>query len=211
MATTGRAAALSPELRREALITSTLPLLGEHGDSVTTRQIAQACGVAEGTIFRAFPDKESLITAALDKALDPTDTIAEIAAIDRALPLEDRLRAAGKILYERLTGVFTLLAAMRLSHPPRQTLSTSCHDHKSRHAGIIDAVADLLRPDEQMLRRTPTEVAQLLRALIFSGAHPLISAEAPLQSDEIVSILLDGVRRSGTEDVRRSRSEDVRC
>lgn len=69
------------------------------------------------------------------------------------------------------------------------------HQHRARNAAVIDAVADLLRPDERLLRRTSTEVAELLRALIFSGAHPLISAEAPLSPDEVVSILLDGVRR----------------
>lgn len=202
--TTGRAAPLSPDLRRKALIDSTLPLLREYGDAVTTRQIAHACGVAEGTIFRVFPDKESLITTALDRALDPTETIAEISRIDPTLALEQRLRAAASILYERLTGVFALLGAMRLTQPGGQAPNSSCHNihniHKARQAGIVDAVADLLRPDEQQLRRTPVEVAQLLRALIFSSAHPLISAEAPLSSDEVVSILLDGVRRRAATD-----------
>jgi len=201
MSTAGRAPPLSPDLRRESLIASTLPLLREYGDAVTTRQIAQACGVAEGTIFRAFPDKESLITAAVHKALDPTDMIAEIARIDPSLPLEPRLRAAAAILYERLTGVFALMGAMRMTRPPGPAPDSSCHnDHRARQAEIIDAVADLLRPDQHLLRRTPVEVAQLLRALIFSGAHPLISAEAPLSSDEVVSILLDGIRRPDQDD-----------
>lgn len=204
MSTTGRAAPLSPDLRRESLIDQTLPLLREYGDAVTTRQIAEACGVAEGTIFRAFPDKDSLITAALDKALDPTVMIAEIARIDPALPLEPRLRAAATILHERLTVVFALLGAMRLTRPPAHARNSSCHnDHKARQAEIIEAVADLLRPDEHLLRRSPTEVAQLLRALIFSGAHPLISAEAPLDSDEIVSILLDGVLRTSNREIKQ--------
>lgn len=200
MKLTGRATPLSPDLRRETLIDSTIPLLRAHGAAVTTRQIARACGVAEGTIFRAFPDKDSLITAALDKALDPTDTIAEIAGVDRTMPLEQRLRAAGAILHRRMTGVFSLRDVMHVRMQQQAAAHISVEAHRARTAGIVDALADLLRPDEKLLRRTPVEVAQLLRALIFSGAHPLISADAPLSSDEVVSILLDGVRRHAKEE-----------
>ena len=68
--TSGRAAALPPEERRAAIVEATLPLLMEHGELVTTSQIAAAAGVAEGTIFRAFPDKEALLSATLEAAMD---------------------------------------------------------------------------------------------------------------------------------------------
>ncbi|HBX79727.1 MAG TPA: TetR/AcrR family transcriptional regulator, partial [Propionibacteriaceae bacterium] len=49
-----RAAPLSPDDRRRALIAATRPLLAEFGPDVSTRRIAEAAGVAEGTIFRVF-------------------------------------------------------------------------------------------------------------------------------------------------------------
>ncbi len=192
----GRAAPLSPDQRRESLIDCTLPLLREYGDAVTTRQIAHACGVAEGTNFRAFPDKDSLISATLDKALDQSELLAEIAAINVALDLESRLRAAAAILHDWFTEVFSLLVAMRLSQKPRPAMTAA--NHEARHAELIDALAGLIRPDEHLLRRSAVEVAHLLRGLIFSGAHPQISAHAPLGPDEVVSILLDGVRTAET-------------
>ena len=42
------------------IVAATLPLLLEHGELVTTRQIAEAAGIAEGTIFRVFADKDEL-------------------------------------------------------------------------------------------------------------------------------------------------------
>ena len=46
------------------------PLVLAHGSAVTTRQIAEAAEVAEGTIFRVFPDKVSLVEAVVGEAHD---------------------------------------------------------------------------------------------------------------------------------------------
>jgi AcrR family transcriptional regulator len=47
---------MAPDDRRRAIVAAVVPLLLEHGDDVSTRQIADAAGIAEGTIFRVFPD-----------------------------------------------------------------------------------------------------------------------------------------------------------
>ena len=56
-----RALPLAPEARRKSIIDAVIPLLLENGPNVTTAQIAEAAGIAEGTIFRVFPDKTSLL------------------------------------------------------------------------------------------------------------------------------------------------------
>ena len=82
-----RATPLPPDERRAALIAATEPLLEQFGREVSTRQIAEAAGVAEGTIFRAFPTKEALIDAVLEEVFDIQRTCDELAAIDPALPI----------------------------------------------------------------------------------------------------------------------------
>jgi AcrR family transcriptional regulator len=76
-----RVAPLPPEDRRAAIIEATRPLLEECGMSISTRQIAQAAGVAEGTLFRVFPDKASLIRSTVLSAAAPDEAIAALEAI----------------------------------------------------------------------------------------------------------------------------------
>src|SRR5215813_368458 len=93
-----RVAPLAPDDRRAALIEATLPLLVEYGAAVSTRQIAQAAGVAEGTIFRVFPDKNSLILAVLRHALDPEPGVRALRQIPTRLDLRDRLVGAATLM-----------------------------------------------------------------------------------------------------------------
>src|SRR5215472_17066051 len=101
-----RAAALPPEARRSMIVKATLALLVEHGEMATTRQIADAAGIAEGTIFRVFADKDELIAAVIDLALDTELLEQSIDKIDLGLPLEFALVAAVRILQRRVVDVW---------------------------------------------------------------------------------------------------------
>ena len=113
-----RATPMPPDERRAALIAATEPLLEQFGRDVSTRQIAQAACVAEGTIFRVFATKEALIDAVLEEVFDVQRTCDELAAIDRSLDLEARMVAAVGVLQARLRKVFALFHSMRIG--PKQ-------------------------------------------------------------------------------------------
>jgi len=106
----GRAAALPAADRRDAIAAATLPLLYAQGAGVTTRQIAEAAGIAEGTIFRVFPDKESVLIAAAELAFDPRPVVEALEAIRLDRDLEERLVEAVVILQERVTNLFQLMS-----------------------------------------------------------------------------------------------------
>lgn len=180
---------MSPEQRREAIIAATLPLVREHGFAVSTRQIAEAAGIAEGTIFRVFEDKESLLRQVVEAAVDPADTERRLAAIGTDLPLEDRLLVVAQILHERLTSVFQLMAAIGFQRPP----GDDGRNQPPRHAGIMAIIAELVEPDRERLRVPPAELARRLRILAFAGFHPLINDHEPMTPDEVVDLLLHGV------------------
>jgi AcrR family transcriptional regulator len=186
---------MAPADRRAAIIDAAKPLVMRLGSAVTTRQIAEAAAIAEGTIFRVFPDKESVVQAVVAEVFDPAPTLRELAAVDRGLPLRERLTAAVTVLQRRLSQVFGLLDALGWVRPPEPLETDRCARPPS--AGINDAfraaVVDIVGADERLLRVPAAELAHVLRLLVFSGTHPMISDGRPLTPEQIVTILLDGL------------------
>jgi AcrR family transcriptional regulator len=182
---------LPPEERRAAIIEAAIPLVARHGVQVTTRQIAEAAGIAEGTIFRVFPDKEAVIDGVIESVMDPAPTVADLAAVDLDAPLAQRLTVAVEILQQRLVGVFSIISAIgrtsaRGEHDPRPPADQA-------HDPIMPMIAGIFAPDAPRLRHDPAQAARLLRLLVFSGTHPLISDGHRLTPAEIVDVLLHGI------------------
>ncbi|WP_345602390.1 TetR/AcrR family transcriptional regulator [Pseudonocardia adelaidensis] len=191
---TRRAPRMAPAARRAAIIEAARPLVMRYGSAVTTRQIAEAGGIAEGTIFRVFADKESVVQAVVDEVFDPAPTLRGLAAVDRHLPLRERLVAATVVLQDRLSQVFGLLDALGWIRPPEpEELDRRPMPPAAINDALRAALVDIVGPDERLLRVPAPELAHVLRLLIFSGTHPMISDGRLLTPEQIVSILLDGV------------------
>lgn len=195
---------MAPDERRAALISATIPLLHEHGLEVSTRQIAHAAGVAEGTIFGVFQDKSSLVVMALIKGLDPQPTLDALDAIDRGLDLRRRLILAADRINVRFQESARLMSAARMLVFADKHHGDAWKQMADTREKLLASLTAVVEPDGHLLRRPPEDVARLL--LLMCGATFYGPYGDPARSDgtEMVSLLLDGLL------VRPNESEDER-
>lgn len=186
-----RATPLPPDERRAALIAATEPLLEKFGREVSTRQIAEAANVAEGTIFRAFATKDELIEAVLQDVFDVQRTCDELHRIDLSPDLQARLVTAVAVLQARLRRLFALFHSMRLG--PRPDRPDFRARQQADNERLNTEIARLLQPDHDRLRVPPDEAANSLRAITFALTHPLVGNDRHPRPEEIVDLVLHGI------------------
>jgi AcrR family transcriptional regulator len=188
---TPRATAMTPDERRAQLVDVTLRLLRVHGRAVTTRQIAEAAGVAEGTIFRVVASKEELVDIAIERAFEPGDVVTRIREIDPAQSLRDRLLVLVAILQQRFLATFGLMQKVGLVGPPRHVHDSAAAEEW--RARLAELLAGVVGEDADQLGVPVEHFVHVLRLLTFAGSHEHIADGRLLTPDQIVDTVLHGL------------------
>jgi AcrR family transcriptional regulator len=180
-----------------------IPLLVERGSEVTTKEIARAAGIAEGTIFRVFADKRSLFLAAAEEAMNP---VGGEQAFDAALADVTDLRKGVIVVTNRVLDRMRLTMSVMMAVRPQ--LIAAFHEEKDAGrkpemgppAFVLKAQDDLHRrltrlfaPYADRLAVDPATAAIALRSLIFGAHRPELGMSPALTADQIADLLLGGV------------------
>jgi AcrR family transcriptional regulator len=192
------------EATRAKLIEATRSVVAEVGYAhASTRAIAQAAGVAEGTIYRHFPDKASLFFASV------LDANSAVVAWVTTLPA----RAGQGTVEQNLADAVVRLAELRDQILPLELALAADPDLAAQRRRVMAAAGSSLPPGppeavaaylaaEQRLGRVradvdPHEAATVILGVLFAlGTMPSIGG-GDLSPDRLVSAIRLIVRGIG--------------
>jgi AcrR family transcriptional regulator len=204
---------MSPEDRRTAILQALIPLLVDKGGDVTTKEVAQAAGIAEGTIFRVFPDKATLLFAAAEEAINPAG--GQEAFEDGPDDLRERIVVAAARILERMRLTMAVMGAVR---PYLAAKYHEAHTDKKKQVplgppefvlkaqrDLHERLTGLFEPYADQLAVPPDTAALALRSLTFGSARPELGMQPALTPDQIADLVLDGVRTRPAPAPRRDK------
>jgi AcrR family transcriptional regulator len=171
---------------REATLDATAALVAEHGlTGVTMSQIAKQSGIGRATLYKYFPDIESILMAWHEREISAH--LRQLAEVSEAAPPAERLAAVLRA-YARLS---------RRDHSGGGDLASTLHRSEHvvhAHAHLNEFVTELIREAaERGETRADIPAGELaaycLHALAAAGG---LHSKAAL--DRLVGVTLDGLR-----------------
>jgi AcrR family transcriptional regulator len=196
---TSRRERLRKELRDE-ILTAARDLFVRNGyESVTMRKVAERVGVAPGTIYHYFDDKDAILATICEETFARLDKRMEALAKDPGGDPLERLRRAGRMYIQ-----------FGLDHPERYFLAFALAGHAPKSESVMKAGLrsfDCLRESVRAcvdagLTRTSDveEIAQSLWACVHGLVMLLIAKpEFPFIEhsrlvDSLLDITMEGIR-----------------
>jgi len=193
------------EFRIQSIQEATMRVISRKGmASATMQDIAEEAGVAKGTIYLYFRDREELVEKTFESAM--AELMVQVdQALDQPGPIEEKLHAvmaAQLSFFSRHLEFFRLYLSLRMPEgtPERQrrqkrTCQPRYRDHVQKLAAVLEEAmerGEIRRVDSSRLALFIVEgsTAVILERLTEESS-PLEKADV----DFIAGLILDGVRK----------------
>lgn len=190
-----RAAPMSVDDRRQWIAVEAIPLFIEYGTSVTTKQLAEYLGIAEGTIFRAFADKKTLVQAVVEAFFMQSHEKVTSDLRETQLDLRETLRTIIRATREFSHGVFRMLALLDHdeAHEIIKHQDNRCFEETVQHA---------LSPYSSDLNLPANRMGALIKLVVVAASAPRLSSTVPLNDEETLDFILYGIIGQPGEEAR---------
>ena len=189
-----RAQPLPPAERRASLIAATRQLILDHGPDVTTRQVAEAAKVAEGTLFRVFPTRRDLIAATIADHLS-SERLADIFAATLTTTTVDEItEVCLSTAVDYVTTFGRFIPRPHQSGDQDEIRFRIMELWEARVCDIATWMRDRLAPHETQLTIPVKDFAHLVITLAMGYAHGR-SPDTTLNPAALARLALDGARR----------------
>lgn len=192
---------MSPAERRQAIARAVLPVLVERGAAATTRDMARAAGVAEGTLFSVFDTKRDITVAAIELHLNPEPISAGLQAICAGLPLGEQLAEAADVIVSKSKDVVALLGVLR-TLPPADASERQEHQSLMRNwmEGMTRAIRALFERNSALLATSPERATDAFVALLMAASRPYGEDAPHLSTGDAVHLLQHGILKKDVTD-----------
>jgi AcrR family transcriptional regulator len=167
----------------ECVLAAAREAFAEHGESTSLEEIARRAGVGIGTLYRHFPNRQTLLEALYVNEVEDVCRSAEL--LDGADPWQEL-----NDWFERLIGYLATKRA--LAHELLDYLDADAPLFKECRAELFAAGEPLLkRAQDASVVRADVDFSDVLHMVAGISKMP---ASEPGQAERILRVALDGLR-----------------
>ncbi|HYC58751.1 MAG TPA: helix-turn-helix domain-containing protein [Thermoanaerobaculia bacterium] len=193
------------EYRIASIQDATMRVIGRKGMAAATMQeIADEAGVAKGTIYLYFRDRDELVEKTFETAMEKL--FAQIdEALDRDIPFEDKMRAvttAQLAFFTQNREFFRLYLSLRMPEGTQAQQRRQQRTCRPQYRQRVDKLAGILSQAVARgeLRAVDTERVALFiiegtTAVILERLTEKTSPPESAEVDLLISLILDGIRK----------------
>lgn len=186
-----------PRLRERLLAAAADVTRSEGVQALTIRRVARRAGLADGTLYNHFADKDDLLRAVVaDLTQRAEDQVTRLAVLPGTATVRENLVEVVRAGLAALEDLAPMLAA--LGEHPHRTAPTRSPGAPQPPNPVIRATVEYLRA-EQLLGRIRADADPHAAAALLIGAchdialHHPSDAPDPTLPERLVNTLLDGL------------------
>ncbi len=193
------------EFRIQSIQDATMRVIARKGMAAATMQeIAEEAGVAKGTIYLYFRDRDELVEKTFETAMETLTARIDV-SLDKDIPFEEKIRAvmaAHFAFFNENREFFRLFLSLRMPEGPAARQRRQKQHCKPRYRDRVQKLADVIAKAierGEVRRADPYTLALFIiegsTAIILERLTEDSTTDETADVDLIAGLILDGIRK----------------